>query len=113
MIELLTLLLSFYLTGAIMAIGAGLMLGGPPAAAAVARFCFLRPVIALLRGILAALRWLAGEIWVGVRSILTRTWWLLRDFLLWPLARGSLAVLRLAAVGFADTLHFLFTGRGR
>jgi hypothetical protein len=110
---LLVLLLVYFLTGALMAIGAGLMLGGPPAAAAVARFCFVRPVIAMLRAVLAGLLWLAGEIWVGVRSMLMRTWCLLRDFLLWPVARAALAVLRLAAVGFADTVHFLFTGRGR
>jgi hypothetical protein len=125
-IELGWLLLAFYLTIGLMAVGFAIMLDGlrpasgkdgkarpRTAAGAVARLFFLRPLAVVVIGMLAALRWLRDKAWAGLRALLLTAWRMLRDFMLWPVARATLAVLRLAAVGFADTLHFLLTGRGR
>ena len=112
-IELGLLVLAYYLTFSLMLVGGGMMVGGPVWAGAVARLLFVRPVQVLAGKLLAGCLWLLSRASEIFRWSLRRTWELLRDFLLWPAARGTLAILRLAAVGFADTLHFLFTGRGQ
>lgn len=124
-IEQLVLLIAFYyVVFSLMLIGGGMVLGGPAVAGAVARFLFGRPVQMLLIAVLALLRWFLTQLWQLVRWVLRKLrlavrwtfstiWALGRDFLLWPLMRATAAMLHLAAVGFADTVHFLLTGRGR
>ena len=113
MVELVSLVFVSYLAIAFMAVGLAMMVGGRQSAGAVGAFFFVRPVQVMFEAVLTAFLWLLAKTWGAIRWMLTHTWQLARDFLLWPVARGSVAILRLAAVGFADTLHFLFTGRGR
>jgi hypothetical protein len=122
--QLVLVVLTYYLTFSLMLVGTGLMIAGPPGASAVARFFWLRPLQAMLNALLVVLRWVLarvwqvlqwvlGRMWRGMKWVLATSWQLLRDFLLWPIGRVTLGVLHLAAVGFADTVQFLFTGRGR
>ena len=112
-VQLVLLLLAYYLTFALMLVGAGLMIGGPAWAGATARFFFVRPLQLIIASLLTTLMWLLAKTWDALRGTLSSTWHVMRDYLLWPIARSTVAVLRLAAVGFADTMHFLFSGRVR
>lgn len=122
--QLVLVIVFYYLVFSLILVGGSMMFGGAAAASVVARFLFVRPVQTLLVAAVALLRWALGELWKFCRWLLAKAWQFMRwmgmkvwhvvlDFLFWPLARGLAVVLHLAAVGFADTVHFLFTGRGR
>jgi hypothetical protein len=59
------LLVTLYLTIAIMGIGFAMLLGGPPAAGAAARFFFVGPVQALVSATHSAGRMVLGTLWAG------------------------------------------------
>ena len=64
-LQLVRLLLTFYLTIAIMGIGFAIMCGGPDAAGAAARLFFLAPLQALLGSLRSAGALMLGSLWTG------------------------------------------------
>ena len=69
--ELVRLLVTSYLTVAIMAVGLATMLAGGSGASAAARFFFLRPQQMLLGGVLTFLTLMLGSTWTGFVSLVS------------------------------------------
>jgi hypothetical protein len=71
--DLVRLVITFYLTIAIMGIGFAVMCAGPAGARAAARFFFLAPLQALLGAVSSASAIVLGTIWASVAWAINRT----------------------------------------
>jgi len=65
LLQLARLVITFYLTIALMGIGFAIMCGGPDAAGAAARWFFLAPLQALLGRLRSAGALMLGSVWTG------------------------------------------------
>jgi hypothetical protein len=76
--------LRLYLTLAFMAIGAGLMVGGPRWAGKAGRLFFVRPVVAIAAGVRLLVTTLLSGTWTLLARLLLMSWAVLLRFILWP-----------------------------